>query len=557
MNQPTWIGRTLSGRYKIEALLGQGGMSAVYKATDPNLKRVVAVKLIHPHLSSDPSFVIRFKSEASAVASLRHPNIVQVFDFNNDGDIFYMVLEFIPGETLQERMQRLNESGRKLSIKDALTFTINICDAVGYAHQRGMVHRDIKPANIMLDVQGQAILMDFGIVKILGGESHTSTGAVVGTARYMSPEIIRGEVADSRSDIYSLGVALYEMLSGRPPFVADSAMTLMMMHLNDPVPNVRGFRTDVPPELVEILEKSLAKDRADRYQSAAEMSADLKRALAYIGGQPTSIRAKDTGPVESPATVVDSQPVRAVPPPSATMMESQPAAQPVIQTMVESFDRAQDKPAPVTGSQSQPLPRPATISTTAPPSSAPFASRRNLLIIGAGLIAVLCLFGLFAINRFILNPGASGQPDTPTPTIAATTTSPATVEQVVAPLASETLAPTETPTDTPTPTETLPPLYVRINSITVDNSGNYVVEYETFGYTEALPGMHVHFFFNTVPPEQAGSPGSGPWYLYGGPRPFTKYREVDRPANATQMCALVANANHSVVPDSGNCVNLP
>src|SRR6266498_1023983 len=317
MNQPTWIGRTLSGRYKIEALLGQGGMSAVYKATDPNLKRVVAVKLIHPHLSSDPSFVIRFKSEASAVASLRHPNIVQVFDFNNDGDIFYMVLEFIPGETLQERMQRLNESGRKLSIKDALTFTINICDAVGYAHQRGMVHRDIKPANIMLDVQGQAILMDFGIVKILGGESHTSTGAVVGTARYMSPEIIRGEVADHRADIYSLGVTLYEMLSGRPPFMADSAMTLMMMHLNDPIPNVRDFRADIHPELVAVLVKSLAKDRADRYQSAAEMAADLRRALAYMGGQQTAIRVPVTRqsqpvppkPEPKPAPVTESVPL--------------------------------------------------------------------------------------------------------------------------------------------------------------------------------------------------------------------------------------------------------
>lgn len=241
MEQPTWIGRTLSNRYRIDAMLGQGGMSAVYKATDPNLKRVVAIKLIHSHLSTDPSFVMRFESEAAAVASLRHPNIVQVFDFNNDTGVYYMVLEFIPGETLQDRMKRLAENKRQLSVEDALKFTMNIADAVGYAHQRGMVHRDIKPANIMLDVQGQAILMDFGIVKILGGDSHTSTGAVVGTARYMSPEIIRGEVADHRSDIYSLGVTLYEMLSGRPPFVADSAMTLMMMHLNDPVPDVRGF----------------------------------------------------------------------------------------------------------------------------------------------------------------------------------------------------------------------------------------------------------------------------------------------------------------------------
>lgn len=542
MNQPTWIGRTLSGRYKIEALLGQGGMSAVYKAMDPNLKRVVAIKLIHPHLSSDPSFVSRFESEASAVASLRHPNIVQVYDFNNDEGVYYMVLEFIPGETLHDRMSRLSSTGRQFSIQDALKFTINICDAVGYAHQRGMVHRDIKPANIMLDTQGQAILMDFGIVKILGGDSHTSTGAVVGTARYMSPEIIRGEVADHRSDIYSLGVTLYEMLSGRPPFVADSAMTLMMMHLNDPVPDVRDFRTDVRPELVEILEKCLAKDRNDRYLSAAEMAADLRRALAYIGGQPTSIGLKDTSKAQSAATIVESQPI------AQPFSESRP--QPVVQTVVE--------PAPVSRSQSQPPPPPPNISTGYPAPSKPAASRRYLWAIGAGLAALVCVGTVFAIGNSILNNARSQPTSEPTQTLSlATNTSLATEEQPVVALATETLAATESPTETATPTETLPPFYARINSITVNSSGQYVVDYETFGYTEVLPGMHVHFFFDTVPPEQAGSPGSGPWYLYGGPRPFTGYGESDRPAQATQMCALVANSNHSVIAGSGNCVNLP
>jgi len=279
MEHPSWIGRTLGGRYRIDSMLGRGGMSAVYKATDPNLKRTVAIKLIHEHLSTDPSFVQRFESEASAVASLRHPNIVQVFDFNNDNNVYYMVLEFIPGETLQERLKRLVENEEQLPIEEALRITLNISDAVGYAHQNGMVHRDIKPANIMLDGQGRAILMDFGIVKILGGESHTSTGAMVGTVPYMSPEIIRGDVADLRSDIYSLGITFYEMLSGRPPFVADSITTVMMMHLNDPVPDVRDFRSEISPALVAILEKCLAKDGEDRYQSAAELSSDLRRAL--------------------------------------------------------------------------------------------------------------------------------------------------------------------------------------------------------------------------------------------------------------------------------------
>jgi serine/threonine-protein kinase len=426
-----------------------------------------------------------------------------------------------------------------------------------------MVHRDIKPANIMLDVHGQGILMDFGIVKILGGDSHTSTGAVVGTARYMSPEIIRGEVADNRSDIYSLGVTLYEMLSGRPPFVADSAMTLMMMHLNDPIPNVREFRDDVPPELVDVLEKSMAKDRADRYQTAAAMAADLRRALASIGGLTTSVRPKETKQSESPATMLDSQPVKAIPPVPATMVDSQPAYQavsPPPATAMESqpgakaVDHTPSEPGPAAGAASQPMPRPAPTPKAATPLNLP----PRVLWIGAGALALLCFFGLFAINRFILNPGAAGAPDTPTPTLAeASPTSEATSAEVVAPVATDTLAPTETPTETPPPTETLPPLYARINSITVDGSGNYVVDFETFGYTPVLPGMHVHFFFDTVPVEQAGSPGSGPWYLYGGPSPFTRYREADRPADATQMCALVANANHSIIPESGNCFNLP
>lgn len=545
MNQPTWIGRTLSGRYKIEALLGQGGMSAVYKAMDPNLKRVVAIKLIHPHLSTDPSFVMRFESEASAVASLRHANIVQVYDFNNDSGVYYMVLEFIPGETLQDRMSRLSESGRTLSIQDALKFTINICDAVGYAHQRGMVHRDIKPANIMLDVQGQGILMDFGIVKILGGDSHTSTGAVVGTARYMSPEIIRGEVADHRSDIYSLGVTLYEMLSGRPPFMADSAMTLMMMHLNDPVPNVRDFRGDIPPEIVEILEKCLAKDRNDRYLSAAELAADLRRALAYMGGQVTSVRPKEAAKSQPAATIVESQPL------------AQPVSPPVSQTVVE--------PAPVTRNQPQPSPvassvsYPSTPSTSSTPAAKPAVSRRTMLAIGGGLAGLLCIGVVFALgSRMLANLGTQPTSE-PTQTVAlATDTSAATEAAVV--LASETPAFTETPAETATPDVTSTPEgpYVVITDIQVQ--GNlYAVDYIVNNFPEEQ-NLHVHMFFDTVPPEQAGSPASGPWELtygvYGDP-PFTQYGIANRPAGATQMCSLVANPNHSVILGTGNCVDLP
>lgn len=531
MDQPTWIGRTLSGRYKIEELLGQGGMSAVYKATDPNLKRVVAIKLIHQHLSTDPSFVLRFESEAAAVASLRHPNIVQVYDFNNDNGIYYMVLEFIPGETLQDRLKRLVQDKRKLPPEDAIRFTVNIADAVGYAHQRGMVHRDIKPANIMLDIHGQGILMDFGIVKILGGESHTSTGAVVGTARYMSPESIRGEVADHRSDIYSLGVTFYEMLSGRPPFVADSAMTLMMMHLNDPIPDIREFRSDIPSEVIAVLEKCMAKNREDRYQSAAELSRDLKRALGSLGGQATSVGIKKQSVTDEKTEL---QPV----PPAAASKPDLPSA-----TVAQSVPPTSPPPVPIPEASSPAQPKP--------------SSRRNLYFAGGAILLFLCCVGGFFAAR--ANGLLAGRTPTETPTSppTATFTLPPTEPVILAPTATS--IPLETPTETVVPyTPTPDKPYVVITGITLEN-GKYVVNYEVHNFPTS-PQLHVHMFFDTVPPDQAGVPGSGPWKLTWGPYgdpPFTKYGVADRPPGAMQMCSLVANSNHTVQPNSGNCVDLP
>jgi serine/threonine protein kinase/WD40 repeat protein len=289
MMSQSWVGRTIGNRYRLETLLGAGGMSAVYRAYDPNLRRVVAVKLIHPHLSENPNFVNRFKEEAAAVASLRHPNIVQVHDFNNEGETYYMVMEYLAGETLQAHLRRINAAGRHLPLAEALRISLQICDAAGYAHRHDLIHRDIKPANIMLDVQGQAILMDFGIVKIVGGQYHTATGATIGTAIYMSPEQIRGERVDERSDIYSMGVMLFEMLSGRPPYEADSALTLMMMHLNDPIPNPSDLRPNVPDQLAAVVVKALAKEREQRYQTAAEMSSDLQKAEYVLTSHPVDV----------------------------------------------------------------------------------------------------------------------------------------------------------------------------------------------------------------------------------------------------------------------------
>lgn len=552
MSQPSWIGRSLSGRYQIESLLGQGGMSAVYKATDPNLKRVVAIKLIHSHLSSDTQFIQRFEEEAAAVASLRHPNIVQVYDFNSDQGVHYMVLEFVPGETLQNRLQRLNNQGRKLSILEAINFSINICDALGYAHQRGIIHRDIKPANIMLDLNGQAILMDFGIVKIIGSTSHTATGAVLGTASYISPELIRSEQADASSDIYSLGITMFEMLSGEPPFKADSAMSLMMMHLNNQVPDPRSLRADIPSSLVNILLKSLEKDRKKRYQSVAELSADLKRALNEIQNSLAASATSFNQPsVNQPAATIIA---------SASYPAQQQAAHPSAHisqpTIIEPQPRNYTNP-PLSQSQ-QYTPPPFSGSTGTLPK------KNNTLLWAFGLGGGMLFFVVMVVIVGLLFM-ASQLPGKPQSAVLATNT-PAQISTKQPTAQPTDVPPTQAPQVTatqvyvapiPEATPTFPTtMYVKINAITL--SGNeYFVQYETFGFTEKLPWTHIHFFFNTVPPDQAGRPGSGPWKIYGGPRPFAGYTLSDKPEGATQMCALVANANHTVIPASGNCFDLP
>ena len=550
MDQQTWIGRSLHGRYKIEALLGQGGMSSVYKALDPNLKRVVAVKLIHPHLLTDEDFIYRFKREAAAVAAFRHPNIVQVYDFNNDNDVYYMILEFVPGETLQDRLKHLKKSETKMPIRQAVGIMLNILDALNYAHKQGMIHRDIKPANIMLDIRGQAILMDFGIVKILDATSHTSTGAVMGTARYMSPEIIRSEMADERSDIYSLGVAFYEMLSGEPPFDADSAMSLLMRHLNDPVPDLSTKRDDLPPELIRIVKKSLEKDRKDRYHTAEDMTEDLVRFLASLETVPVQ-PAPPTPQADSTKAETrksESQPKDATEPwnvssPSLANAETsieQPTE--LDQTIPELAQETVKKAHP-----KEVKPEPQTTSKTA--SSSP--------LIKYGAIGVVVL--LLIISGIALSNNASKPPATEeSKSTESVSTQPVIIPDQATATETELPPPTSTPTETPeplTPTPTTP--YVLITGIKLE-SNLYVVDYVVNNFTDS--SMHVHMFFNTVPPEQAGSPGSGPWKLtwgaYGDP-PFTQYGPANRPGSATQMCALVANPNHSIILESGNCVDLP
>ncbi len=302
---PTWTGRTIGGRYKIGEMLGQGGMSAVYKAEDPNLKRTVAIKIIHPHLSENPEFVRRFEQEAAAVARLRHPNIMQVHDFNHDGVTYYIVFEYIAGQSLNQKLEELHATGQIMPLDEVTRIMTPLCNAVSYAHAQGMVHRDLKPSNVIINPAGQPILLDFGIAKILGDNYvHTATGATVGTAQYMAPEQVLGEKVDHRADIYSLGVMLYEMVTGRPPYKGNSAITIMMKHVNEPVPDARLFNANLPPGYNSILAKALAKNPNDRYDSATELAAALREPSDELAAPPPATAAATellpTSPAERP-----------------------------------------------------------------------------------------------------------------------------------------------------------------------------------------------------------------------------------------------------------------
>jgi tetratricopeptide (TPR) repeat protein len=285
------VGSTL-GRYQVAALVGRGGMAAVYRALDPVLNRAVAIKVMHSHLAADPTFVSRFRHEAQAVAVLRHPNIVKVFDFGDEGDSYFMVMEFVDGPTLASYMaegataggaegaQSVGEAMGGLSAREILSVFPPLCSAIDYATAHGMVHRDIKPANILITSEGEPILTDYGIAKIMGATSYTASGMVLGSAHYMSPEQVQGFAVDHRSDIYSLGVVLFEALAGRVPYDADTTASILAQHLSAPVPPARSLNPRLPDEIQVVLERALAKDPERRYQRAEDLGTALRAALA-------------------------------------------------------------------------------------------------------------------------------------------------------------------------------------------------------------------------------------------------------------------------------------
>ncbi len=411
------IGETLD-RYQVIEHLGRGGMAEVYRAYQPRLDRYVAIKVLHAFLADEENFLARFQREAKAIAMLRHPNIVQVYDFDYDGewDVYYMVMEFIGGPTLKMQLKDLTEREEKMPLDEAVRVAVALGKALDYAHQRGMIHRDIKPGNVMFTDEGQVVLTDFGIARMINLSGLTASGAIIGTPSYISPEQAMGRPGDERSDIYSLAIVFYQMITGDLPFDAETSMGIILKHISEPPPSPRALRPDLPEMVEQVLVRALAKDPAQRYQEVTGFVTDLQRVAA---GE----------------TIM-------LPPVSEAEVES---------SLTRNISRSLTQ-------EQTPVP-----SSTPTPIPAPVSRQRRwrrwgvlallgivfLLLLGtAGLLASRDRLGSFLGSLGFL-PTAGG---TPTLNIAATE-----MAETVAALQATVGAPTQTPVPTLTPTQTPTP----------------------------------------------------------------------------------------------------
>jgi eukaryotic-like serine/threonine-protein kinase len=363
---PDWIGKTI-GRVRIEKYLARGGMAEVYLGSHLTLERPVAVKVLHSYIEEDPDLLNRFQREAKVVAGLRHPNIVQVFDFDTVDGHPYIVMEYLSGPTLATYLRNLHEQNQRIPTHQVARLLKGLTSALDYAHELGVIHRDIKPGNILLHSKSgeipidqpltkdiDAILTDFGLVRITNSASQTATGRISGTPSYMAPEQARGDKTDHRTDIYSLGVVLYELLAGRVPFESDSTLSIIYKHINEPPPHIPG----IAPAVQNVIDRALVKDPNGRYQSSRDMAVDFFLAI---------------GMTAQAETVYES-----------ILKFQEPAPPPV--------------PAPV----------PAPMPVEQPKSP------RSKMWLGAGIFSFICLLGM-AVGAFIFRSSILGNPgDLPT-----------------------------------------------------------------------------------------------------------------------------------------------
>ena len=282
MSRPPQPGDLIADRYELEELVGTGGMSTVFRAHDRQLERRVAIKILHEHYADDPEYLERFRREARAVAKLSHPNIVTVIDRGDDGGRQYIVFEHVEGENLKELVVR---SGR-LPVRRALELALDVADGLAFAHDHGLVHRDVKPQNVLLSREGEVKVTDFGIARSLHVEHGvTQTGTVLGTGEYLAPEQASGKQVSPATDVYSLGVVLWELLAGDVPFVGENFVAVALRHVNEPPPSLRERRPDVTPRLEAAVDRALAKDPARRFPSMAAFAKELRACLAEAEGE--------------------------------------------------------------------------------------------------------------------------------------------------------------------------------------------------------------------------------------------------------------------------------
>ncbi len=318
-------GRVLAGRYRLDEVIATGGMAQVWESTDEVLARPVAVKILHPHLAGDESFVNRFRQEAVAAARLTHPSIVSIYDTCSDEGTEAIVMELVRGRTLRDELYRRDD--RRLDPADAVGIVAHVADALETAHRAGIVHRDVKPANILLSNDGRVLVADFGIAKAIEGRDLTQTGTTLGTAKYLAPEQVEGGAVDARTDVYALGVILYELVCGRPPFAADSETATAFARLQRDPLRPRQVRAGIARPLEDIVMKAMARRPEDRYGSAGDLRAallsinptgtdDVAVAMSSPERGPGSPPAPDaTAAVFTPAARTDAGPGSATTPP--------------------------------------------------------------------------------------------------------------------------------------------------------------------------------------------------------------------------------------------------
>jgi len=418
---------TTLGPYELRGILGKGGMATVYRAYQPGMEREVAIKVMSPDLAEQPEFIARFEREARIIAQLQHPHILPVYDFGRSGSYIYLVTRLIERGTLGNELR-----GKPLPPARVVKITRQIADALDYAHRRGIVHRDLKPTNVLLGDDDHVFLTDFGIAKLIAGSTVsglTAPNAVMGTPTYMAPEQWRSEPVDARTDVYALGVMVYQMLLGQVPFSAETPHGLMYLHLDKEPPPARQINPALPPAIEPVLRRALAKQRAARYASAGEFARDLDRALGFPerlpeqtlleGADDLTLGAEDwladAPPAEPPAAELTSRPARSPfpPPPSPTLPVNPSTPYPMV---------------PVRAATPELLPRPSTPIVTgyAPPyrppapDYAPPASAGRILLIGAILVGVLIVVaGVVVISALLLNVGGADSAPRPVVTITA------------------------------------------------------------------------------------------------------------------------------------------